>query len=68
MDAYNQKLLDKKPNDGMIIGRLSWHWHVPQEKAAECIQCGLCEGACTQHINIIERLREIAAIQPPKAS
>jgi predicted aldo/keto reductase-like oxidoreductase len=68
MDAYNQKLLDKDANEGAITGRLAWHWQISQEKAAECIQCGLCEGVCTQHINIIERLREIAAIKPPKAS
>ena len=29
--------------------------------AGDCIECGACEGACTQHLNIIERLKEIAA-------
>ena len=28
--------------------------------AEECVECGVCEEKCTQHVNIIERLREIA--------
>ncbi|MCF0135033.1 MAG: aldo/keto reductase [Lachnospiraceae bacterium] len=30
-------------------------------KASECIQCGQCEGACPQHLPIIETLQKIAA-------
>ena len=30
-------------------------------KASECLHCGQCETQCPQHINIIERLEEIAA-------
>ena len=30
-------------------------------KASDCLQCGQCEGACPQGINIIERLQDIAA-------
>ncbi|MHC5118836.1 MAG: 4Fe-4S dicluster domain-containing protein [Planctomycetota bacterium] len=28
--------------------------------AADCIQCGRCEMACTQHLDIINRLGDIA--------
>jgi len=59
MDAYNQKLLDKT-SDNAIADRLKWHWSLDKSVAANCTSCGLCEQTCTQHINIIERLKEIA--------
>lgn len=31
-------------------------------KASNCIQCGQCEGACPQRINVIERLKKAAEI------
>lgn len=60
MDAYNQKILS--PNDGgdPIGNRLLWHWKIERSGAGKCAECGQCEQACTQHINIIERLKEIA--------
>ncbi|MDR0322825.1 MAG: aldo/keto reductase [Treponema sp.] len=61
MDTYNHKLLDKKSNDP-IGDRLKWHWSLQRTGASKCTACGLCEEACTQHINIIERLKEIAAV------
>ena len=60
MDAYNQKILTG--NDKAILARLDNHWDIPKEKAAECIACGKCEGQCTQHLPIIERLKEIAGM------
>jgi len=59
MDAYNQKLLDKNEKDP-IGNRLQWHWHLSKDLAAKCVACGQCEQACTQHINIVQRLKEIA--------
>jgi predicted aldo/keto reductase-like oxidoreductase len=59
MDSYNQKLLNDKPGSDVIAGRLNGHWHVDIAKARDCIECGQCESACTQHINIIERLKII---------
>ena len=58
MDAYNQKILQGK--DDIIKNRLAWHWNLDNSMAKKCTACGLCEKACTQHINIIERLKEIA--------
>jgi predicted aldo/keto reductase-like oxidoreductase len=60
MDAYNQKLLKDNPDPSTINNRLRWHWGLDAKKAGECTACGLCEKACTQHIKIIERLKEIA--------
>jgi predicted aldo/keto reductase-like oxidoreductase len=59
MDAYNQKLLDKFTQDP-VSNRLKWHWSIDKSGAGKCTACGQCEKACTQHINIIERLKEIA--------
>lgn len=60
MDAYNHKILmgDKKG----IKDRMDNHWGISKEKAEECIACGKCEEQCTQHLPIIDRLREIAAL------
>jgi predicted aldo/keto reductase-like oxidoreductase len=60
MDAYNQILLKVKNDNDPIGNRLKWHWHLERTSAGKCIACGLCEKACTQHINIVERLKEIA--------
>jgi len=59
MDAYNQKILSKDSKDP-IGDRLKWHWSLKREDAAACTECGQCEEACTQHIDIIKRLKEIA--------
>jgi predicted aldo/keto reductase-like oxidoreductase len=63
MDAYNQKLLSPE-GDAAMDERLTMHWSIKSEGAADCIACGLCESACTQHINIIERLKYIAEKKP----
>ena len=59
MDTYNQKLLNKNIDDP-IGDRLKWHWNIDNTGAAKCTGCGICETACTQHIDIIKRLKEIA--------
>lgn len=57
MDSYNEKLLGHKIED-----RLKGHWGMPISKAADCIRCGQCETLCTQHLPIMDRLEEIAAL------
>jgi hypothetical protein len=44
--------IDFQHNWGLLVGR--------KAEAADCTECGQCEEACTQHLPIIERLREIA--------
>ncbi|MDR2478310.1 MAG: aldo/keto reductase [Treponema sp.] len=60
MDAYNQKVLSGTGGGDPIGDRLRWHWNIGRSAAGNCSACGKCESACTQHINIIERLKEIA--------
>jgi predicted aldo/keto reductase-like oxidoreductase len=62
MDAFNEKLLNDSPERNVVLNRLKNHWHVAVEKAKDCVACGQCESACTQHINIIERLKLIGAM------
>ena len=61
MDAYNQKILNKSGKKDLVGDRLKWHWKLDRPIAGNCTGCGQCEKACTQHISIIERLKEIAA-------
>lgn len=57
MDSYNMKLLG-----GDFKDRLLYHWSIPVSEAAKCILCGRCEGLCTQHLPIMERLAEISRL------
>ncbi|MDR2211200.1 MAG: aldo/keto reductase [Spirochaetaceae bacterium] len=61
MDAYNQKLL-AKDGDAALKHRLNIHWNIPFSGAGNCVACGQCEGACTQHLPIIKRLEYIAGL------
>jgi uncharacterized protein len=49
-----------------VLDRLNWHWDVEPSRAAACVECGKCEEACTQHLPIIERLAQIAALDPAR--
>ncbi|MFP4114655.1 MAG: aldo/keto reductase [Spirochaetota bacterium] len=59
MDAYNQKRLYGDTQE--MLNRLQYHWNIAPDLAAKCIECGRCEEACTQHLDIVNRLKEIAA-------
>lgn len=57
MDAYNQQILSGKKES--VKNRLRGHWGIDEKAAAQCISCRKCEQACTQHLPIVERLKEI---------
>jgi len=58
MDAYNLKVLGGK--DRKVLNRLRDHWGLDPAQAEACSQCGACEDRCTQHLPIMERLKDIA--------
>ncbi len=64
MQLYNEKQMFGKSDEEMIKSiknSRSWGTLVASSGyAQDCLQCGNCEGACTQHLNIIERLEEMA--------
>ena len=60
MDVYNIKLLNG--DDDGCRERMKMHWNIKAEEAAKCIKCGQCEGLCTQHLPIMDRLEEISAM------
>lgn len=58
MDAYNQMILTGE--EKAIPDRLNAHWSTDPAIASECLACGKCERQCTQHLPIIERMKQIA--------
>ncbi len=63
MQFYNDKLLFNKSDEEMkkrLDFQYNWGLLADTDKrASDCIACGKCEVSCTQHLPIIERLREI---------
>jgi len=64
LQYYNEKLLFGRSDADMIKGlgrEYQWGVMVDQKRrASDCTQCGQCETACTQQLNIRERLKEMA--------
>jgi len=65
MQYYNDKIMFGKTDEQMTQALSHHHnWGIlvgRRAEAAECIECHQCEEACTQHLPIISRLKEIAA-------
>ena len=60
MEVYNHKLLYGTTE--AVLRRLKMHWNLPPGMPERCTACGQCEEACTQHLPIIERLKELASL------
>jgi predicted aldo/keto reductase-like oxidoreductase len=70
MEAFNHWKLRGKPGrepgtPAAALERLKWHWSVPVSEAGRCTACGRCEKDCTQHLPIVERLRQLSALAAP---
>jgi predicted aldo/keto reductase-like oxidoreductase len=64
MQYYNEKLLLNKTDEEMVkrLG-IQREWGLLADRKADaddCVRCGRCEMACTQHLDIINRLCQIA--------
>jgi predicted aldo/keto reductase-like oxidoreductase len=63
MQYYNDKLLLGKTDAEMAksLGEVKQWGHLGGARpAADCVACGRCEMACTQHLDIVNRLNAIA--------
>lgn len=64
MQIYNEKPLFKRTEKQMrekIEGNYRWGLLVDRvAEAGDCVECAACEEACTQHLDIIKRLKEIS--------
>lgn len=64
MQIYNNKAIFEQSEEELIKSMNFHHnWGLlvePRGNAAACIACGRCEDSCTQHLDIIARLKEIA--------
>ncbi len=63
MQYYNEKLLLNKTDTEMaagLDGQKKYGILVGAKPADHCVHCGRCEVACTQHLDIIRRLGQIA--------
>ena len=47
-----------------MVGRLRWHWSLLKERDffEQCTECGACEAVCTQHLPIIDRIKEVCEV------
>jgi len=63
MQVYNERPLLGRSDEEMIEKvKGNYRWGLLVDRAADagdCIECAACEQACTQHLNIIDRLKEI---------
>ena len=65
MQLYNEKhVFHKNENEMKAIVNGAYEWGILAGKAgtaSNCTACGLCESECTQHLPIIDRLKEFVA-------
>ena len=63
MQYYNDKLLGGKTDVEMakeLDNQKKLGFLVGARPAGDCVACGRCETACTQHLDIVRRLNTLA--------
>jgi hypothetical protein len=67
MQYYNGKVMFGHSDEKMIQALGFQHdWGLLADRKADadaCVECGVCEETCTQHLPIIDRLKEIAEFE-----
>lgn len=59
---YNEDMRESNPDKGWTVNFTNYDLLTAKfGKAAECIECGQCEGVCPQHLPIIETLKKVSA-------
>ncbi len=59
---YNEDMRESNPEKGWTVNFTNYDLLAAKfGKAAECIECGQCEGVCPQHLPIIEHLKKVSA-------
>lgn len=61
MDVYNQIVLGN-PEHAWPMAKFYWGLEELDKLVACCIDCGKCEDACTQHLPIRERMKELVPV------
>ncbi|MCL2185401.1 MAG: aldo/keto reductase [Treponema sp.] len=61
MMEYDQFILFNK-NPDLLYSNVNIYWAYSYKKQPKCIECGICEKKCTQHLPIIKRIKEIYKI------
>ncbi len=56
MESHNYFMLDR---NFKMAERLKWHWATTVKELEKCVECRMCEDACTQHLPILERFEII---------
>ncbi|MDL2216671.1 aldo/keto reductase [Desulfovibrio sp. OttesenSCG-928-M14] len=62
MLSYNTFILSRGDTQGFLED-MEVAWRLPPAHIFDCIECGLCEEKCTQHLPIRERLAHINGIR-----
>ena len=72
MQFYNPRVMFNRTEEemtAMLDDQHNWQLLVDRKaEAKDCVECGECEEACTQHLPNIERMKDIAKWEQQNAN